>query len=107
MDNKDDSIKAEIIEKMDIKDDSIKAELKEKMDSRDDSIEAELVSYKENTNLEFDSMKDTLAALNNKTINIEDAIKEFDDKEAQCGYRHEMISTNSQTLTFDKVYVEV
>jgi len=96
-----DSMKAE----MRTRDNSVKA-LSEKMANRDESIEAELVSYKEKTQLDFDSMKDTLASFGNKTSNIEDAIKEYAGKEAQCAYRNYLPST-SQTITFDKVYVEV
>lgn len=85
--------------------DSLKA-LSEKMDNRDESIEAELVSYKEITKLNFDSMKDTLASVNNKTSSIEDAIKDYAGKEALCGYRR-LVNSTSQTITFDRVYVEV
>merc|ERR1712002_152109 len=71
--------------------DSMKAEwmtFKEK----DNVSKAELVSYKENAKLDFDSMKDTLASVNNKTINIENAIKDYAGKEVLCGIRHHVIS---------------
>jgi len=89
------------------RDDSIEvalAELSQKMDIKDDSIKAEVAQLGEQMNIKDNSIEKSLAAMNDKTINIENAIK---DNEAQCGYRHLVNTTNSQTLTFDKVYVEV
>merc|ERR1719495_1318313 len=62
--------------------------------------------FKEKTKVDFDSIKDKLVFVDNRTTSIEDSMKDYPGAEAICGFK-ERVGSTSQTITFDKVHVEV